>query len=223
MRRCTRRLAHSTAAVAVAALTLAGCSLGAVRAGAAAIVGPHRISETQLREAVEANLADPALAQSVVGREADYQRNVLARLIAISLLDQALAQAHATVTDADIAMQQAQIVAQAGGESAVGGVLEQQGLGADQLHNAATLSAKVDVLGRALLGGNPASAADVRAIQEAAVKRIMALGASEQVRVNPRFGAWNNGQLAVDPSAQATPLSTPAPPAIGTEPGSTLP
>ena len=64
---------------AVAAVALTGC--GTVRAGAAATVGDHRITTSQLTAVVDRGLRDPAAQQNVGTDKPAFERTVLGRLI----------------------------------------------------------------------------------------------------------------------------------------------
>lgn len=75
MIRSTRLLALA----GVLAVSLSAC--GTVRAGAAATVGDHRITTSELAAVVDRGLADPSARQTVGADRPAYERTVLSRLI----------------------------------------------------------------------------------------------------------------------------------------------
>lgn len=110
MTRTTRRLAVA----GVAVLLLAGCGDDAARPGAAAVVGDERIETDDLRELVDRGLADPQAQQQFPDR-ADYQRQVLNRVVRAELLEAAAEEEGITVTQGEVDEQIADFAEQSGG------------------------------------------------------------------------------------------------------------
>jgi len=108
--RTTRRLAVAVVAV----LLLAGCGDGPVRAGAAAVVGDERIEVERLREFVDRGLADPQAKEQFPDR-ADYQRQVLNRMVRAQLLERAAEENGVSVTQGEVDEQLADFAEQSGG------------------------------------------------------------------------------------------------------------
>jgi foldase protein PrsA len=109
--RTSRRLA----AAGLAVLLLAGCGDSPARAGSAAVVGDERITTEELQEIVERGLSDPQAEQQFGSDRADYQRQVLNRLVRAKLLEEAAREEGVTVTQGDVDEQLAQFAEQAGG------------------------------------------------------------------------------------------------------------
>lgn len=124
MTRTTRRLA----AAGLAVLLLAGCGGAQARAGAAATVGDERISAEELEQLVERGLQDPQAEQQFGQARADYQRQVLNRMIRAELLEDAARENDVEVTRGDVDAQLAEFAEQAGGreeleqQAAAGGI-----------------------------------------------------------------------------------------------------
>lgn len=68
----------AAAAALVAVVALAGCRTDP---GVAAYVGEDRISVSQLQSAIDQRMADPAVAAAAKGKEAEFSRLVLSRLV----------------------------------------------------------------------------------------------------------------------------------------------
>lgn len=122
----TRSTRLATAGLAL--LLVAGCGGAQTRAGAAATVGEQRIAADELEQVVERGLEDPQAQQQFGADRADYQRQVLNRLVRAELLEEAAAEAGVEVTQGDVDEQLAQFAEQAGGreqlemQAAAGGI-----------------------------------------------------------------------------------------------------
>lgn len=112
MIRTTRRLAAAGTAV----LLLAGCGDAATRSGAAATVGDESIPADQLEQVVERGLEDPQAQEQFGAAKADYQRQVLNRLVRAELLERTAEQEGITVTQGDVDSQLELFAEQAGGQ-----------------------------------------------------------------------------------------------------------
>ena len=95
----TRRLTASLAAGLVALAALAGCRTDP---GVAAYVGEEQVTVDELTTAVDSRLEDPALAQAAAGREDEFTRLVLTRLVQAELYDRFAQRYDVTVDDGDV-------------------------------------------------------------------------------------------------------------------------
>ena len=95
----TRRLTASLAVGLVALAGVAGCRTDP---GVAAYVGEEQVTVDELTTAVDTRLEDPALAQAAVGREDEFTRLVLTRLVTSELYDRFAQRYGVTVDDADV-------------------------------------------------------------------------------------------------------------------------
>jgi foldase protein PrsA len=122
------RTSRLLAVAGLAVLLLAGCGDSPTRAGSAAVVGDERITTEQLQEIVDRGLADPEAEQQFGADRADYQRQVLNRLVRALLLEEAAAETGVEVTQGDVDEQLAEFADQAGGreeleqQAAAGGI-----------------------------------------------------------------------------------------------------
>ena len=95
----TRRLTASLAVGLVALAGVAGCRTDP---GVAAYVGEEQVTVDELETAVDTRLEDPALAQAVAGREDEYTRAVLGRLVEGEIHAEAAERYGVTVDDGDV-------------------------------------------------------------------------------------------------------------------------
>jgi PPIC-type PPIASE domain/SurA N-terminal domain len=95
----TRRLTASLAVGLVALAGVAGCRTDP---SVAAYVGEEQVTVDELTTAVDTRLEDPALAQAAVGREDEFTRLVLTRLVTAELYDRFAERYGVTVDDADV-------------------------------------------------------------------------------------------------------------------------
>ena len=121
MTRTPRRLAVSAG---LAVLLLSACGDGQLQPGAAAIVGDVRITTQELQEASELALADPQAQEQLGAEPAQFQRQLLGRLVQREVLQAAAESEGLTVTDGDVDAQLAVFAEGAGSVEA----LQQQGL-----------------------------------------------------------------------------------------------
>jgi hypothetical protein len=106
----TRRLTASLAVGLVALAGVAGCRTSP---DVAAYVGHDEVTVDQLQAAVDERLDDPALAAATKGREAEFTRLVLTRLVQAEVYDQVARRYAVTVDDGDV---QARLEQLLGGE-----------------------------------------------------------------------------------------------------------
>jgi foldase protein PrsA len=109
--RTSRRLA----AAGLALLLLTACGDDPVRAGSAAVVGDSRITTEELQQIVDRGLSDPEAQQQFGADRADYQRQVLNRMVRALLLEQAADAEGVEVTQGEVDEQIAEFAEQAGG------------------------------------------------------------------------------------------------------------
>jgi hypothetical protein len=95
----TRRLTASLAVGLVALAGVAGCRTDP---GVAAYVGEEQVTVDELETAVDTRLEDPALAEAAAGREDEFTRLVLTRLVTAELYDRFAQRYGVTVDDGDV-------------------------------------------------------------------------------------------------------------------------
>jgi peptidyl-prolyl cis-trans isomerase SurA len=95
----TRRLTASLAVGLVALAGVAGCRSDP---GVAAYVGEEQVTVDELETAVDTRLEDPALAAAVAGREDEYTRAVLGRLVEGEIYAETAERYGVTVDDGEV-------------------------------------------------------------------------------------------------------------------------
>ncbi|MGY1708533.1 peptidylprolyl isomerase [Geodermatophilus sp. SYSU D00758] len=95
----TRRLTASLAAGLVALAGLSGCRTSP---SVAAYVGEETVTVDELDAAVEQRLEDPDLAEAVAGREDEYTRLVLTRLVEAEVYEEVAERYGVAPTDAEV-------------------------------------------------------------------------------------------------------------------------
>jgi parvulin-like peptidyl-prolyl isomerase len=119
------RVSVLSLAAVVAIPVVSACSTSP---GAAAIVGPDRISTAHLQAEVNAALENPQAAQQVGANRAAFARELLAKMISDDVVASIAAKRHVTVTSAEVAAQTQAFVQQAGSlkalqtQAAAGGI-----------------------------------------------------------------------------------------------------
>jgi parvulin-like peptidyl-prolyl isomerase len=164
--RISRRVAASTAILA-AAVFLSGCGGSAQRAGAAALVGTTRISDTRLQQVVSRSLADPQAAQQVGTRTDDFSRQTLTRLINRVVLGRAATDAGVSVTEGQVDERLAQYENQAGGPDALRQQAAQNGVAAPDLRDFVRDVVLHDALGDKLTADLPVDATALQTAYDA--------------------------------------------------------
>jgi len=117
----------------LAVLVLSGCGSGAVRPGAAALVGDTRIGTDRLQEVVERGLADPQAEQQLGQDRPAFQRATLSRLINREVLAAAAEREGVTVDEGDVDALIEDFSGQAGGREALEAQAAQSGIAAADL------------------------------------------------------------------------------------------
>lgn len=212
----TRR-AGTAARALVACLCLLGvAACSPTRAGNAAVVGEHAISEQQLQDQVDAIVK----ASAAQGDRSTVVRSALSALVTFQLIDAVAkdqgVQAAPAAVNALRTQARTQLPAQADYEK----VIAQQFVAPRNAEQFLRLIVLSDALGRKLVPGDdqdPKVAAarteKIRQAEEATAKRL-------GVRINPRYGSWSVKEMTVVPSLSgglATPeggASAPADPAL---------
>ncbi|MGY2064490.1 peptidylprolyl isomerase [Blastococcus sp. SYSU DS0619] len=119
------RAARAGAAVALAAVALAGCRTDP---SVAAYVGDEQIAVGELESAVDQRLADPEVAAAAAGREDELTRRVLGLLIEGEVHDAAAERYGVQVTEAEVTRRIEELLG-SDDPDAVYGRLAQQGIG----------------------------------------------------------------------------------------------
>ncbi|WNI15834.1 SurA N-terminal domain-containing protein [Actinacidiphila sp. ITFR-21] len=200
-----RRTAVSIAAAGLllASPALTACGSGPAHAGAAAVVGDHRITVstlqaevTELRTEVSASPQGAQLLDSA----GDLSTQMLGRLVEDQVLDRALAKAHLTVTDGEVQRDRQAALAQFGGNEAQ--------LDSTLLVNYGVAKSDIDhffyrdvASGKLIqsLGYQPGSDGGNTALTQEVVKTADSIGVS----VNPRYGTWDAKKASI--GAQSDP------------------
>ncbi|MBB3083213.1 SurA N-terminal domain-containing protein [Geodermatophilus sabuli] len=95
----TRRLTASLALGLVALAGVAGCRTSP---NVAAYVGDEQVTVAELQEAVDQRLSDPALAAATAGREDEFTRLVLTRMVQVEVYAQAAEEYGVTPSDGEV-------------------------------------------------------------------------------------------------------------------------
>jgi hypothetical protein len=188
-----RRTAVSIAAAGLllASPALTACGSGPADAGAAAVVGDHRITVSALQ--AEVNELRTAVSGSPQGAQlldsaGDLSTQMLGRLVEDEVLGQALSESHVTVSDSEVEQDHQAALAQFGGSESK--------LDSTLLVNYGVAKSDVthffyrDVASGKLiqsLGLQPGSDGGNTALAQALAKTATSIG----VRVNPRYGTWD--------------------------------
>ncbi|MGY1840474.1 MULTISPECIES: SurA N-terminal domain-containing protein [unclassified Modestobacter] len=120
----SRRALALLAAGLVAVAPLAGCRTAPT---VAAYVGEDQIGVAELDDAVDARLADPAIADHVAGERADYTRQVLSLRIDERVYDEAADRLGVEVTDAEVRDRIAALLGDSDPDVVYAQVAQQQG------------------------------------------------------------------------------------------------
>lgn len=195
-----KRPAAIATALAGAALVLSGCGNG--NPGAAAVIGPDRISENELASAVETILT--AQGRPVGTPNEELTRSTLDRMVKEAIVDMAAQKAGVVVTQGEIDRALADYEVQAGGADAFKGILLGQGIAPSQADGAVKLNLQAQKLAQAIAPGADA--------QTAGLQLVGALGEFSQMvgtTISPRYGTWDAQTLSIGglPSDLSVPLA----------------
>lgn len=184
--------------LAIAGLALAACG---GQPGAAAIVGPDRISEDQLATQVEEVYT--AQGQSVDAVNPDVTTSVLTTMIQIALVDQVARELGVDVTQGALDRRITEYVEQSEGTEQFQQLMLQGGIAPSQIESVVRMSMQVESIGAKLIPDGPP---DVQ--RGAATDAVVAWAAQSNIEVSARYGEWTATALQVGPLASD--LSIPA-------------
>ncbi len=192
--------------VIAATLGLSGCSTPT--AGAAAVVGDQRISESTLNLEVQAVLTLQGLPATDSSNE--LITNTLDQLITEILVDELANREKIEVSQGEIDDLRLQYIAQAGGQDAFEAQIGQQGIALGDVDSIIRVNILVAKLGDQL---SPDTAPDAKSA--AVFVAISELSTELGTEVSPRFGAWDPQSLSVGPTVNT--LSEPQSIDLGSE------
>jgi len=188
------------------AIGLSGCSTPT--AGAAAVVGDQRISESTLNEKVQAVLALQGLPSTDSSNE--LITNTLDQMITEILVNELASREKIEVTQGEIDNLRLQYITQAGGSEAFEAQIGQQGIAIQDVDPIIAVNLQVSKLGDVL-----APNAEPDAKSAAVFVAISELSSELGTEVSPRFGIWDPENLTVGPSDNS--LSEPQSVDLGSE------
>jgi hypothetical protein len=196
--------------------------------GAAATIGSHKVSTTDLQHEVDTALSFPAVrtamstpssgSPSLGGDRAGFTRETLSRLISDELLGQVAAAHHVTVTPTEVHDQLMSFEQQAGSLSALQqSAATEVGVGPSQLQELIRITVLQQKVGNALTATLSASPAQLRAeynkdidsydqlqvAQIAVTKKSLANRILSQVRANPSSFAALAKKFSIDSQSKA--------------------
>jgi hypothetical protein len=215
VRRRTAAVSIAAAGLLLASPALTACGSGPTHAGAAAVVGDHRITVSALQSRVdEVRTAEQKIPQGaqLVGNSGKLPSQMLSMLVQNEVIDKAARDAGVTVSTGETQQDHAMALQQFGGNEAQ---LDQQ-----LLAQYGVVPSGIDAFFRtnvevskliAHLGYQPGSDNGNAAVVAAISRTAKSLG----VRINPRYGAWDSKKAiigsAMDPwVVDRTPSVTPA-------------
>lgn len=215
VRRRTAAVSIAAAGLLLASPALTACGSGPARAGAAAVVGDHRITVSSLESRVnEVRSAEQKIPQGgqLIANSGKLSSQMLSMLVQDEVIDKAARDAGVTVSAGEVQQNHAQALQQFGGDESQ---LEQQLLAQYGIAPSgidAFFRTNVEV-GKLIehLGYQPGSDNGNAAVLATISKTARSLG----VRVNPRYGTWDSAKAAIgtatDPwVVNKTPASAPA-------------
>ena len=183
-----KRMPVIAAALAVSAVLHGSCGSGAP--GAAAVVGPDRISERELADAVGEVLRAGGRPENTAN--ADLTRTILDRMVKVALVDQAATRAGVVVTQGEIDRVMADYQQQAGGAAQFDGVLLGQGIAPSQADVAVKLNIQAQKLAEAIAPGADPQSAGMELVNALGQYSIM-IG----TEISPRYGTWDISNLSI--------------------------
>jgi len=189
-----------------ASLGLSGCS--SQTAGAAAVVGDQRISESELDTEVQDALTLQGLSSADSSNA--LITSTLDQLITGILVDELADREKIKVTQGETDDLRLQYVAQAGGQEAFEASIGEQGISIDEVDSIIRVNLQVAKLGDVL-----SPQGDTDAKSAAVFVAISELSSELGTEVAPRFGTWDPENLSVGPVANS--LSEPQSVDLGSE------
>lgn len=182
------------------ALALTGC--GASQAGAAALIGDQRITESELNERVQGILTAQGLPTQDSSSELITQ--ALDRLITTNLVNQLADREGIVIDQGEVDAIRLQYLAQAGGQAELENLLLQQGVLPADIDSVIALNIQVSKLGQELA---PGAELDVQG--GAVFVAASELSVELNTEVAPRYGTWDAENLTIGPVSNSVsePLS----------------
>lgn len=192
--------------VIAVAIGLSGCSTPT--AGAAAVVGDQRISESTLNAEVQSVLALQGLPSTDSTNE--LISSTLDQMITGILVNELASREKIEVTQGEIDNLRLQYITQAGGSEAFEAQIGQQGIAIEDVDSIIRVNIQVSKLGDVL-----APNAEPDAKSAAVFVAISELSSELGTEVSPRFGTWDPENLTVGPNTNS--LSEPQSIDLGSE------
>lgn len=162
-----KAVARQFTLVAATIAVLVGVSGCNTNPGAAALVGPDKITTETLQQAVTRALADPQAQAQLGGNRASFTRTELGRLINNRIIAAAAAAHHVVVTQPEIDTQISQFAQQAGGMTQLLQQAAQGGVPKKDLRDFIRFYVMEQKLGDALVADIPVSQAQLQAAYNA--------------------------------------------------------
>lgn len=188
----TKKIAQGLAASTLIVVALTGCATN--EAGAAAVIGDQRITESELNAEVQKRLV--AQGQTPQDSTLELNASTLSTMIIYSLLDEIAVRESITATQGEIDSARLAREAAAGGAEQYAEVMSASGIMPEDLDNIIRLGIIFGKIGEALAPGAPEET-KTQAIGMAVSELSVELG----TEVAPRFGTWDPQSLSVGPVA----------------------
>ncbi len=180
--------------VVLAGVVLSGC--GQTLAGSAAVVGEERLTDAQLSQTVS------TLAQELgIENSAQVSQAVLSRWMVSQLVDQLAEDKGVTISKGEVDAAITQESESAGGQEAFEQGALQAGVLPADIADAVRTSLLIEKMAQFTITGDDPSG------QTGLITQVQQLSAELDPQVSPRFGTWDEEQLAV--GALPDDLSTP--------------
>lgn len=197
VRRRTAAVSIAAAGLLLASPALTACGSGPARAGAAAVVGDHRITVSALQSRVdEVRTAEQKIPQGaqLLDNSGKLPAQMLSMLVQDEVIDKAARDAGVTVTVGETQQDHAQALQQFGGNEAQldQQLLAQYGVVPSGIDDFFRTNVEVNKLIEHL-GYQPGSDNGNAAVVAAISKTAQSLG----VRINPRFGTWDSQKAVI--------------------------
>lgn len=186
----SKKFVQAVAITTFAIVALAGCA--ANQAGAAAVFGDQRITESELNAEVQKRLETEGLTAQDATLE--LNANTLSSMIIYALLDELAVRESVTVTQGDIDGVRLEREAALGGPEQYAASLEASGVPLEDRDLVIRRGIIFTKLGEALAPG-AGQDAQIQAIGEA----ISQLSVELDTETAPRFGTWDSQSLSVGP------------------------
>lgn len=197
VRRRTAAVSIAAAGLLLVSPALTACGSGPARAGAAAVVGDHRITvstlQSKVNEVRSAQEKSPQGAQ-LVSSSGKLSTQTLSMLVQNEVIAKAVRDAGITVSDGEVQAEHAQALQQFGGSEAQleAALLSQYGIAPSGVEEFFRTNVGVGKLIQSL-GFQPGSDNGNTAVLAAISKTAKQMG----VHVNPRYGTWNAGKAII--------------------------